>query len=364
MGYDVAVIGTGAMGGAAAYHLAKSGAKVIAFDQHTVPHDRGSSHAETRLIRQAYFEDPNYVPLLRRAYELWTDLEKNPGDLFVRNGLFVAGNADRTIMSGIRHSASEHNIAIEIMDADAARSRFPAFHFENDDQCIFEPGAGYLKVDDVLNAHINGAKSLGADIYFNTEVISLARTIGGFAVKTQTQQYEVKKVVIAAGAWISKLLPNMAHHLTPHRVPLFWFETNQLNNPINVCYAFDLPEGFFYGFPPIGAPRIKTGLHKPGMKIQNPSQFDRVLADNERNPVRKFVEQRLPFASRHIVHEATCIYTMTADEHFIIDEDDGLVILSGCSGHGFKFASVIGEIGKDLALEGKTTLPINFLRMR
>jgi monomeric sarcosine oxidase len=364
MKFDVAVIGTGAMGGSAAYHLAKSGASVIAFDQFTVPHDRGSSHADTRLIRQAYFEDPDYVPLLRRAYELWEDLEEEPGQLFVKSGLFIAGRPDRTVMQGVKRSATEHQIRTETLGPQEASRRFPGFSFAEDEICIFEPEAGYLNVDQVLQAHLAGAAKAGAQIRQNTEVTAIKRDAGGYVISTGQGEFRAKKVVLAGGAWNGQLMTSLlGHRLVPHRVPLFWFPVIDRTKEPAVCFAYDLPEGFFYGFRPFDG-LVKAGLHKPGPVIPNPTNYNRTISDEERDPVRRFFREKIVFADSSIAKEATCIYTMTADEHFIIDEVDGMVILAGFSGHGFKFASVVGEIAKDLALTGKSHLPYEFLRLR
>ena len=368
MKLDVAVIGAGAMGGAAAYHLAKSGANVAVFDQFSVPHDKGSSHAETRLIRQAYFENPNYVPLLKRAYELWDELEETPGQLFVKNGLFVAGQEDRTIMQGILGSSKQHRIPVEVLSADDAKKRFPGFRFAKDEICIFEPNAGYLKIDQCLIAHLRKAEQLGATVRLQSAIDSLSKTSDGFSLKSGDREIKAKKVVVCAGAWAAHMLPEKYKSvLSPHRVPLFWFSRiaeRPATEGSTSCFAFDLAEGFFYGFPQLGSQGVKIGLHKPGMKISNPSSFNRNLADDERDPVRDFIKAKLSYVQPTIKKEATCIYTMTPDENFIVDEHDGLVTMAGFSGHGFKFASVIGEIAKDLALTGKTKHPIDFLRFR
>lgn len=362
--FDVAVIGAGAMGSAAAYHLAKAGARVVAFDQHTVPHPFGSSHAETRLIRQAYFEDPSYVPLLRRAYELWDELEDFSGQLFVKNGLFVAGNPNREILQGITASAKMHQIPIESFSATEARIKFPGFHFQADDICLFEPNAGYLIVDECIRAAVQGARKFGAEILENCRISSISKTPTGFELNTGTGSYKSKKVVLASGAWTSTFLPvSFRDKFVPHRVPLFWFNELKGSTQPNTCFAFDTSDGFYYGFPPLNS-SSKLGLHKTGPKIDDPSNFSREIGEDERRVVLDFLRQRLNFLEPKISREATCIYTMTPDENFVIDEIEGMVILAGFSGHGFKFATVIGEIAKDLVLHGKTPHPIGFLRWR
>jgi len=367
MKFDVLVIGAGAMGGAAAYHLAKSGAKVCVFDQFTVPHDKGSSHAETRLIRQAYFENPNYVPLLKRAYELWDELAENSDQLFVRNGLFVAGRQDRKIMQGILHSAKQHEIPVEVLSATDAKRNFPNFNFENHEICILEKNAGYLLVDNCLRAHLQKAEHFGATILQQTCIDSFTKAAGEFSVKTGGREFKAKKVIVCAGAWAANMLPEKYKAaLTAYRVPLFWFPPLQEFTPQHneSCFAFDLEEGFFYGFPQLSLDGMKVGLHKPGLEIHNPSAFNRELKNDERAPVQAFVKAKIPNYQPNISKEATCIYTMTPDEHFIVDEEDGLIVMAGFSGHGFKFASVMGEIAKELALQGKTMHPIDFLRFR
>lgn len=362
--YDVAVIGAGAMGSAAAYHLAKAGAKVIAFDQHPVPHSFGSSHGETRLIRQAYFENPNYVPLLRRAYQLWAELEDVPGQLFIKNGLFVAGHPDRKIMRGILASSEEHGIPIEKLNAVEAAGRFAGFNFEEDDLCIFEPNAGYLLVDESIRTTLKKARAFGAKIIERCPIMALSKNSAGFRLETSAESYQAKKVVLAAGAWSNTFLPaGFREKFVPHRVPLFWFKSRTIGGTPDVCFAFDTKSGFFYGFPQFGG-ATKMGLHKVGPKIDDPSDFSRDIGDDERTPVLEFMQQRTNFLNSAISQEATCIYTMTPDEDFVVDEIDGMIVLAGFSGHGFKFAPVIGEVAKDLALDGKTAHPTKFLRWR
>jgi sarcosine oxidase len=368
MKLDVAVIGAGAMGGATAYHLAKSGANVAVFDQFSVPHNKGSSHAETRLIRQAYFENPNYVPLLKRAYELWEELEDTPGQLFIKNGLFVAGRADRIIMKGIVESSKQHKIPVEHLSANEASKRFPGFHFADDETCIFEPNAGYLQVDQCLVAHLRKAEELGATVRLQSTIDSFRKTADGFSLKSGDREIKAKKVVMCAGAWAGQMLPEKYKPiLSPHRVPLFWFPRiagRPSTEGSTSCFAFDLADGFFYGFPQLQNQEVKIGLHKPGMKIANPSAFNRTIESDERDPVKHFIKEKLTYVQQIITREETCIYTMTPDENFLVDEEDGLVIMAGFSGHGFKFATVVGEIAKDLALNGKTKHPIDFLRFR
>ena len=353
------------MGGAAAYHLAKAGAKVIAFDQFKVPNELGSSHSESRIIRKSYFEHPDYIPLLNRAYELWESLEVTPGDLLVKNGLFIAGEQDRPIMQGVVKSAKTHGIPIEIYSSEEAQAKFLGFEFKKSEVCIFEPGAGYLKVERCLHAHLEGARSFGAEIFEDTRVKNICRDGSGFKVKLDGSEVSVRKLVISAGPWASGFLEaKFMERLVPFRVPLFWFRPKDDRLFAKTCFAFDLPEGFFYGFPPLSAYGSKLALHKTGMKIEDIDRFSRAIPESESAPFGPFLRDRIPHLQGESSKEASCIYTMTPDEHFIVDEDRGLVVLAGFSGHGFKFASVMGEVAKDLVLNGKTVLPIDFLKFR
>jgi sarcosine oxidase len=358
---DVIVIGLGAMGSAAAMHLAKRGARVVGFDQFGPAHDQGSSHGESRLIRQAYFESPAYVPLLKRAYTLWEELEaaaKRP--LFMRTGLMLVGR--RTgVASAI---AREHDIRIDELAASEIRARVPSLRVGDDLVGLFEPGAGWLAVEACVQAHLDQAARAHADLHFGESVASwkVDDASGEVQVVTSRGTYRADKLVIAGGAWSSSLLGPTLIPLQVHRVVQLWFEADPTHDA--PCFAFDLEDGFFYGFPKTGG-RVKVAEHCARDPVSSPSEVRREVSLEDARRVESFVKDHLPRLRLPHVTGKTCMYTMTPDEHFVIDLDQQhpqVAFAAGFSGHGFKFSSVVGEILADLTLEGRTRLNIDFLR--
>lgn len=370
---DVIVIGLGGIGSAAAYHLARRGLRVLGLDQFPHAHARGSSHGDSRLIRQAYFEHPAYVPLLRRAYQLWEDLEAQSGErLFFKNGLVLSGpDVEGAAVHGAKRSAEMHGIAIEEMSADLAKRRWPMFNFDPSHSAVYEPGAGFLRVEACVRAHLAGAEAASAELR-NEGVKSWKRTDSGVEVTTEAGTYAAERLVIAGGAWSSDLLSTLQDRLSVHRVPLLWLarakdEALRLEDGVP-CFGFDLEEGFFYGFPALPsaiAPRrgVKVALHAPGERVFDPAHPDRTLQHDERALLVKLARRCLPDATDVVLDYAVCMYTMTLDEHFILDTDGPVSFFAGGSGHAFKFASVLGEMLADFAQQGATQQPVDFLRL-
>jgi len=357
---DVLVLGLGGMGSAAAMHLARRGARVVGFDRFGPAHDRGSSHGESRLIRQAYFESPAYVPLLKRAYQLWGDLEAaSDGSLLHRTGLILLGKRVGTA-AAIAH---DHGIAIESLTAAETSARFPGLVVSEDLVGLFEPGAGWLGVEACVEAHLGAATSAGATLCFDETVTSwrVDDRTGEAVVVTTRGTYRAGKLVIAGGAWAPSLLADIGVPLQAHRVVQMWFEAP--TDPRFPCFAFDLERGFFYGFPRKDG-RVKVAEHAARDPVDSPEQARREVSDDEARRVEGFVRDHLPGLRTPRATARTCLYTMTPDEHFVVDlhpRHPGVAIAAGMSGHGFKFASVIGEVLADLALEGRTRHDISFL---
>lgn len=369
--YDTIVLGLGAMGSSAAYHLSQVGRKVLGLEQFSCAHDRGSSHGKSRLIRQAYFEHPDYVPLLKRSYELWDDLSKKTGrPLLHRTGVVIYGpEKGGKVLPGVRKSSHEYKIPVEEYTRAKARERFPNLAVPEGFVGIFEPGAGFLEVENCVRSYCEMAAKFGADLHFEETVINWSAFDDHVVVKTDRGEYTGSSLVICAGAWSGKLLGDFGMALKVQRVPLFWFEADSLFSEEKgfPCFAYDMPYGFIYGFPWKKGEGIKVAPHIPGAVVSDPTHLDRQPTKAELAPVLRCLEECIPAIRREVMHQAMCMYTMSPDSHFILDlhpQYKNVSIACGFSGHGFKFASVVGEVLSELAIHRKTKYPISFLKVR
>ena len=373
--FDAIVIGTGGMGAAALMHLAARGARVCGLDRFPPGHVRGSSHGQTRLIRLAYFEHPDYVPLLRRAYALWHELEAASGRrLLVESGLLMAGPPDGEVLAGAVASAAIHSLPIERMTSREAMARWPLIRLPDEWAAVHEARGGYLFVEDCVRAHAAEAVRLGARIEHGAAVRDW-RTVGHdgrsghVVVETDRGSYAADRLVITAGAWATDLLHMPSLSLRVLRKSLFWYEPEAAVRGDHAagtlpCFAFDTPTGFFYGFPAVDARGVKIAEHTGGTPVADPLAVDRSIDAVERARVEAVLAAHLPGVCGPLSEHAACLYTMSPDGHFVVSlhpQHARVAIAAGFSGHGFKFASVMGEILADLALEGKTSHPIGFL---
>jgi sarcosine oxidase len=368
---DVIVIGVGGMGSATCYHLAKRGIKVIGLEQFTLAHDRGSSHGDTRLIRKAYFEHPDYVPLLKRAYENWEALEKEfESQLLFKTGLVLYGPSQNCEShKGILAAAKTHKLHISQLSYEEVLKIYPMFRPPENYKALFEPYAGFLKVESCVEAHASQAKKLGAHIHENELVISWEVSKGSVIVKTDKDSYQAKKLIVTAGPWSFEILKDLNIPLTVHRNVQFWFPCSDAyrQSTGTPCFALDSPNGFFYGMPSIDKWGLKIAEHTPGPIIDHPNDLDRKPNPDDIKPIRKCMQSFLPDIPRRPTKEVICMYTMTPDKHFVVDYHPNfpeVCFAAGFSGHGFKFSSVMGEILCDLSLNGKTNHPIDFLKWR
>jgi sarcosine oxidase len=364
--FDIIVIGLGGMGSAAAFHLARRGAKVLGIEQFGLAHDRGSSHGESRLIRKAYFESPAYVPLLERAYVLWDELSEHAGRaLLHRTGLLLIGRRDETSATErARAVAEKYAITTEELGVNDARARFPQLVIGDDDVLLWEPGAGYLEVEACVEAHANAAERAGATLNFGERVVSVRQGASSVTVVTDSATYEARKLVVTAGPWASKLLASFGLPLRVHRVVQSWYAapaTYEASAGMP-CFAYDSEQGFFYGFPRRGG-EIKLAEHAADAEV-DADTVDRAVCAEDSARTSAFAARALRDVSPLPTRSKVCLYTMTPDEHFIIDRHENIVFAAGFSGHGFKFATVIGESLAELTLEGRTTLDLDFLRRR
>jgi sarcosine oxidase len=368
--YDVVVLGIGGVGSAALYQLAKRGVRVLGIDRFPPGHALGSSHGETRIIRQAYFEHSDYVPLALRAYELWHELEQRVNkQLFSQVGLLQVGPAEGHVVSGVLRSAKNHSLSVEQLDRQQLVQRFPGFHFPANAIGVFEKRAGYLRVEASVLAHAQAAVELGAQLSVGVTVQEINSESNGVKIVTSSGTIRANKIVVSPGPWASQILAFAQHKLQVRRKHVYWMSTAspQLHEQSGCpTFLFELPHGVFYGFPVRDNLGLKVAEHTGGEVVPHPpSQAYTAFNNTDFQRVNTFLREFMPLVSETRLHHSTCYYTMTPDEHFLVDvqpENPRIAFAAGLSGHGFKFTPVLGEALADLALEGKTELPIGFLR--
>ena len=367
--YDAIVVGLGGMGSAAACHLAARGRKVLGLERHAPAHDRGSSHGESRIIRLAYFEGAEYVPLLFRAYELWENLEKETGeDLMTLCGGLFLGPEDGELVSGSVASADEHGLPYEILDSPELKRRFPVFEPGPETVAIFEKRAGFVRPEGTVRAHLDRASSLGAELRFGERVLSWEATDAGVRVRTEGGVYEAGRLVVAAGAWAGELLSDLGLPLEVTRQILFWFRPRggvEAFAPERLpIWIYEPDDGnMFYSFPAVdGADTVKAAFFRADGTPADPDTIDREVHDNEVEFIRGYLGRHVPAMDGEFVAARTCMYTNTPDQHFVVSahpDHPQVAVAAGFSGHGYKFCSVIGEILADLALDGVTRHPVD-----
>jgi sarcosine oxidase len=366
--YDAIVAGLGGMGSAAAYQLAGRGRRVLGLERYTPAHDRGSSHGQSRMIRQAYFEDPSYVPLLFRAYELWEQLERETGvDLMTLGGGLMIGPPGSRPFTGSKATADEYGLPYEVLDAVELKRRYPVFEPTEDTVALFEEKAGIVRPEAAVKAHLDRATAMGADLRFGEEILTWEPTASGVRVETASGAYEAERLVVSAGAWAPKLLADLGLPLEVTRQILFWFD------PIGGVEPF-LPDRFpvyiwepedgnsFYSMPAHDGPDggVKVAFFRADGMPADPDTIDREVHDHEVDFIRSYLEKYVPALDGELLYARTCMYTNTPDEHFVISthpEYPQVAIAAGFSGHGFKFCGVVGEILADLVTEGETNHP-------
>lgn len=368
--YDAILLGLGAMGSATAYHLARRGQRVLGLDRFTPPHDLGSSHGQTRIIREAYFEHPLYVPLVQKAYENWAELEHTTGQqLFLPTGGAMIGRAEGVLVTGARASAVTHRLPHEILSAQELYRRFPAFHPADDMIAVWEPRAGILFPEKCIAAHLASARALGATLRFEEPALSWRINGSGVEVTTAKNQYVASRLLITAGAWFTQLAPDLQLPLTCARQTLFWFRPKA--NPSHFlpkhCPVFLWeyePNHIFYGFPDLGE-GLKLAIHHEGV-LTDPNEIKREVDLDETSGLRTILRQFMPEAEGDLLNATVCMYTNTPDSHFLIDHHPyypQVLLASPCSGHGFKFSSALGEILAELLTTGRTEFDLSPFRL-
>lgn len=377
--FDVIIIGVGSMGSSACFFLASWGYKVLGIEQFAISHDRGSHSGQSRIIRKAYFEHPDYVPLLNRAYENWKTLEESTGEqVFYRTGLIYFAKKNHSSIKGIKESASLYNIPVNILDHLSVQEQFPQFDLPLGFENIFEPDAGFITPGKAISIYAEQAIKMGAAIHFNERVLEWEKTNNTFIITTDKEIYRCNKLVITSGARTNKMFPALTQTIKITRQLMAWITPK---NPIDFslnkfpCWmiADDEKPGMYYGFPALpietfGKPGgLKLAYHYPGQDT-DPDNVNRHINKEEVDILLYCLEKYLPGCFESILSTQTCLYSNTPDENFIIDFLPGyekqVAIACGFSGHGFKFVSVVGEILAELIIDGKTKQPIGFLNAK
>ncbi|MGZ3358631.1 MAG: N-methyl-L-tryptophan oxidase [Xanthobacteraceae bacterium] len=373
--FDVVVCGLGAMGSAALHHLARRGQRVLGLERHTPGHDRGSSHGSTRIIRLGYFEHPAYVPLLRRAYTLWRELEGASGRRLLHvTGIAEIGPPAGPLVRGTLASARLHELSHEVLSAPELMRRFPAFRVPQDYVAVLQPEGGILAAEHSLHAQLALAAAAGADIRSGETVQAIEPRAGSVRVTTDRGIVEAGVAIVAVGAWTKTLLPEFAAGLRVTREVMAWFaptDADLLCADRFPVFIIESRHGMHYGIPALrGEPSpagIKVAKHHHRDETVDPDAYDRTVSAADQALIRAAIADHLPTANGELLEAKTCLYTMTPDGNFLIDHLPGapnVIVASPCSGHGFKFAPVIGEALADLATTGATPHDIGWFSRR
>ncbi len=367
--FDVIVLGLGVMGTAAARELARRDLRVLGLEQHGIPNHLGSSHGESRVIRLAYYEHPDYVPLLVRSFDGWEAIGQECGErLLVRTGGLYMGDPEGEFLSGTLRAAKEHGLEHEVWERDEVLRRFPMFALPAGAIGVREVKAGAILAERAVSALAAGALAAGAELHGHTAVTGWHADGGGVRVETARGAFEAERLVITGGPWSGGLLGELGLPLRVTRQVAGWIQP-----PEPKCFApeyfpvwgLDDPDGgFHYGFPILpGRPGLKLARHYPGDPA-DPETVGRRPGPDDRAEIEAAAARALPGASGPLLSLSVCLYTNTPDGHFLIDRHptaERVVFAAGFSGHGFKFAPVVGDALADLAIRGSTELPIGFL---
>ena len=369
--YDVIVAGVGGMGSAACYHLAARGLAVLGLERHDIPNSVGSSHGQTRIIRLAYAEHPSYVPLLRRAYALWGAMgERSDERLLYTTGGIDAGPKGSGLFEGSLASCREHDIRHDVLDGAAVNRRFPGYRLPDDHLCLYQPDAGFVLPERAVVCHVTAAQALGADIRAREPVLGWTPLAGGgVRVETPRGTYEAGRLVLSPGAWLGVLAPQLAPLAVPERQVLGWFQPRDpaLFGPDRFPVgnlAFD--EGRYYLLPVWNTPGLKVGLYNHRHERGEADALPRTVTAEDEAVLRRCIARYFPGADGPVMALASCLFTNTPDEHFIIDalpENPDVLVVSACSGHGFKFVPVVGEIVADLVTTGRSRFDLSMFRL-
>ncbi|MFL5447076.1 MAG: N-methyl-L-tryptophan oxidase [Gemmatimonadales bacterium] len=369
--YDVIVVGLGGMGSATLFHLAQRGLRVLGLERYDLLHEYGSSHGLTRIIRLAYWEHPGYVALLRRSYQLWRELERLSGERLLHiTGSIDGGPVNGPVFTGALRSSEQHGLPHEVMDGAELNRRFPGYRLPNEIQCLYQPEGGFLLPERCNLAHVNAALAAGAQVRYREPVVAWGVSEGHCWVRTTRERYQAGRLVIAAGPWASKLVPELAGLAVPERQVLAWLQPirpERFTPEVFPVFYIELEEGRYYGFPSFLVPGFKFGRYHHRREQVDPDHMNREPDQEDERLLRAFAERYFPDAAGPTLMLKTCLFTNSPDEHFILDRHPNhseVTLAAGFSGHGYKFCSVVGEIMADLAEKGETRHDIGFLGLK
>jgi sarcosine oxidase len=358
---EVIVAGLGAMGSAALFHLASRGVPALGIDRFSPPHTMGSTHGQSRIIREAYYEHPQYVPLVRRAYELWSELEERSGSaIYRRTGGLMLGPPDGPVVSGSRASAIAHGLDHEMHTASEVRSRFPGFTPPDEFVGLWEDRAGLLFPEAAVSAHLSLARQLGAEVRTDTRILSWAAGPTGARVETTQGTFEAARLVLSLGSWLPSLLGPLGQSFQVERQFFHWFKPLSDASRWPVALWEYRPGGLVYTLPD-RSDRVKAGIHHEGTLV-DPETVNREPSPEDETRIRSLLAPYQPAANGPLLDAVVCLYTNTPDHHFVIDwhpTHASVLLVSPCSGHGFKFSSAIGEVVADLVATGRSRFDLS-----
>jgi sarcosine oxidase len=365
--FDVIVVGVGGMGSAAAYHLARRGRRVLGLDRFAIPNSQGSSHGVTRVIRLAYNEHPSYVPLMRRAYEGWRELEAEAREQLLHiTGSMDISRPDQEVVEGSIRSCEEHSLPYEVLDATEVARRFPGYKLDSEMVAVLQPDGGFVLPERSIATHARGATAAGAELHPGERVTGWEPTIEGVIVTTDIGDYEAERLVLTAGAWMHEIagLPVVAE-----RQVLAWLETSRPELfrpdafPVFIMQTAD--DQRYYGLPEHEIPGFKLGRYRHFEERGPADELDRTPRADDEQMLREYATHYFPAGAGRALSMVGCLFENTPDQHFIIDrlpDHPQVIVGGGGSGHGYKFCPVIGEILADLVTAGETAHEISLFR--
>ena len=368
--YDAIVIGVGGMGSAALYHLACRGLRALGIERYDVPNDMGSSGGLSRMIRLSYHEHPSYVPLVRRAYELWQQLENGFGQrLLVTTGSLRGGDEGSALFQGSKLACDINHLPYQILAGPEINQRFPGYQLPEDVVAVYQAEGGFLNAKRCIIAHVTAALELGAQVHGREQVLDWEPSGDDVRVETDRGSYTARNLVVCAGAWAAKMVPELTRWAVPERQVLAWFLPSrpELFRPEAFpVFGLEVEEGRYYGFPSYEIPGFKVGRYHHLSQEVDPDTMDRDVHPEDEETLRSFTSRYFPLAAGPTLALKTCMFTNSPDGHFIIDlhpKYSQVSIAAGFSGHGFKFCSVVGEIMADLVQKGETSHDLTLFRL-
>ena len=355
--YDVIVVGVGGVGSAVVYELARRGERVLGLERYSIPHTNGSSHGYSRIIRRAYHEDPGYVSMVTRAYDRWRALEEHADEqLLYETGSIAAGPPDSDLVAGATEACHEHGIEHERLTASETNTRFPGLDVPDGYEAVYQSDGGFVRPEAGIVAHVRLAQRAGARIQARERVIDWQSTTDGVRVNTNKGQYAADRLVVAAGAWTGELVESLADELSPERQVIAWMQPEQPREftpeRLPVFLVSDEQAVVHYGIPAFGAPGVKFGRHYHLHEVVDPGEMNAEPTARDEAMLRAAADEYLTVGDATLMGLETCLYTNTEDRDFVVDtlpNHPNVVVLGGFSGHGYKFAGTLGEIGADLA---------------